>query len=214
MTPGSVILGSLSAVPDMKTMFDEIAAQSPEKMLWAVNNKTKKTVGDIYLCSPPNDRSNEICNGIFIQQISINGEELPIKRPLKKGFSPGSSLQIHGYVQQEVERLVFNLYDDTKNENGNKPILLHFNPRFSQHHIVRNTFKQNAWGDSEISGGFPLKPGANFFIRIHCEEQGFRIFIDEKEFTFYTHRLSPLNITHLSLRGSMNLYSILYKTIE
>lgn len=91
-------------------------------------------------------------------------------------------------------------------------VALHFNPRLKENIIVRNTYQNGQWGDEERNGDILLKPGSNFTLNIICETRGYKIYIDDKEFTFYSHRILPQSITHLRIKGLMTLCSILYKS--
>ena len=93
-----------------------------------------------------------------------------------------------------VARLAFNLVCYTTISLKHKSVMeshdvaLHFNPRLKENTIVRNTYQNGQWGDEERNGGSPLKPGSDFTLEILCEARGYRILIDDTEFTFYSHR--------------------------
>lgn len=93
-------------------------------------------------------------------------------------------------------------------------VALHFNPRLKENIIVRNTYQNGQWGDEERNGGSPLKPGSDFTLEIVCEQRGYKIYIDDTEFTCYSHRILPQSITHLRIKGLMTLCSIFYKSIS
>lgn len=117
-----------------------------------------------------------------------------------------------------MARLSFNLVCYTTISLKHKSVMeshdvaLHFNPRLKENTIVRNTYQNGQWGDEERNGGSPLKPGSDFTLEILCEARGYRILIDDKEFTFYSHRILPQSITHLRIKGLMTLCSVLYKS--
>lgn len=91
-------------------------------------------------------------------------------------------------------------------------IALHFNPRLKENIIVRNTYQNSQWGDEERNGSSLLKTGCDFALYIVCEERGYRIYINDNEYTFYSHRISPTSITHLRIKGLLTLRSITYKS--
>ena len=91
-------------------------------------------------------------------------------------------------------------------------VALHFKPRLKENIIVRNTYQNGQWGDEERNGGSPLKPGSNFTLEIVCETRGYRIYVDDTEFTFYSHRILPQSITHLRIKGLMTLCNMFYKS--
>lgn len=233
---------------------------------------SKSSVGEYLICKSNDEKSNELYEGIYIQQLKASGGKLSKDVNFKKGFSVGSSLQVHGYVEPTADRVAFDFYSKkemvhvyqriespryccrVRNEGQNeientcensptqsssqkpkqmlnqKPtekviriekierntvtdIGFHFNPRFHEHKVVRNTLQDDVWGQEEVTGGLPLKPGSKFFLRINCEENGYRVFIDEKEFVFYKHRITPDEITGLGIRGAVNLHLVLYKAV-
>ena len=52
-------------------------------------------------------------------------------------------------------------------DGSNPPeIFLHFNPRFNENAVVRNTRFQNAWGPEEraLPGAFPFTPNQPFQV--------------------------------------------------
>lgn len=91
-------------------------------------------------------------------------------------------------------------------------IALHFNPRFQENIIVRNIYQNGQWGDEERTGGSPLKAGSDFTLKIICEDRGYRIYINDTEYTFFNHRIPPQSITHLRIKGHMTLHKVLYKS--
>lgn len=91
-------------------------------------------------------------------------------------------------------------------------IALHFNPRLKENIIIRNTYQNSQWGDEERNGGSPLKAGCDLTLYIVCEERGYRIYINDSEYTFYSHRLPPTSITHLRIKGLLTLCSVIYKS--
>ena len=117
-------------------------------------------------------------------------------------------------------RLSFDLVCCTPMNSQQKNVLdghnvaFHFSPRLVDNVIVRNTFINSQWGNEERVGGCPLKPGCDFSLKILCEQQGYKIFINDIECTFYSHRISPQSITHLRITGLMTLHSALYKCLS
>ena len=115
-------------------------------------------------------------------------------------------------------RLSFNLVcysamnSKQKNSTETNDLAFHFNPRLRENIIVRNTYQNGQWGDEERGGGSPLRSGSDFTLKIICEQRGYRVLINNNPFTFYSHRITPQNITHLRLKGQMTLYSVLYKS--
>lgn len=125
---------------------------------------------------------------------------------------------VHCLLFEICSRLSFNFvcYTTTfvkqKTVTDSHDVALHFNPRLRENIIVRNTYQNGHWGDEERSGGSPLKAGCDFTLYIVCEEHGYRIFINDSEYTFYSHRIPSQSITHLRIKGLLTLISITYKS--
>jgi hypothetical protein len=53
--------------------------------------------------------------------------------------------------------------------------MLHFNPRFRDAVIVRNSMLCGEWGAEEKEGEMVFKQGVEFTIDIYCEDDGFKV---------------------------------------
>jgi len=54
-------------------------------------------------------------------------------------------------------------------------IIFHFNPRFQEAVIVRNSMLRGEWGGEEREGQMVFKQGAEFTIDICCQDEGFKV---------------------------------------
>lgn len=91
-------------------------------------------------------------------------------------------------------------------------ILYYF--RFSDNEIVRNSLIDGEWSSEEKEGGLPLKLGQEFSILIKCEEDGYRIDINNNFFTFYNNRLPMQSVHKLEVTGKIKLFKIMYQCNE
>ncbi|KAE9551370.1 hypothetical protein FO519_005424 [Halicephalobus sp. NKZ332] len=73
-------------------------------------------------------------------------------------------------------------------QNGD--ILFHFNPRFNENAVVRNSSVGGTWGNEEREGGFPFKKDTAFDLIIVNEPYSIQIFIDNERFGTFAHRTS------------------------
>ncbi|KAK1121372.1 hypothetical protein K0M31_010666 [Melipona bicolor] len=178
---------------------------------------TTTALGDVYVYDPAALEENQLANGGYIQELHT-GKDLPFECILQNGFGYGSSLKIVACIHDDADRLSINfvcystMFLKQKSVMESHDVALHFNPRLKESIIVRNTYQNGQWGDEERNGGSPLKPGSNFTLEIVCETRGYRIYVDDTEFTFYSHRILPQSITHLRIKGFMTLCNIFYKS--
>ncbi|KAJ8883408.1 hypothetical protein PR048_015251 [Dryococelus australis] len=56
-----------------------------------------------------------------------------------------------------------------------RDVALHFNPRFEESVIVRNSMVDGEWGNEERMGDMLLKRGSEFMLAIECEEERFKV---------------------------------------
>ncbi|VDM97197.1 unnamed protein product [Thelazia callipaeda] len=67
-------------------------------------------------------------------------------------------------------------------------ILFHFNPRFSEKQVVRNSRINNVWGDEEREGLFPFTKDVITDLVFHNEPFSLQIYADAKHYVTYAHR--------------------------
>ena len=74
--------------------------------------------------------------------------------------------------------------------SGDNPddIVFHFNPRFEQDCVVRNSRLEGCWGSEEREGDMCFKPGKKFCIMIFVQSSGFLVMVDDEVFCRYEYR--------------------------
>ncbi|KAL3989685.1 Galactoside-binding lectin family protein [Acanthocheilonema viteae] len=72
----------------------------------------------------------------------------------------------------------------------NGDILFHFNPRFKEKKVIRNTKIGDVWGEEEREGTFPFKKDVGTDIVIHNAPYSMQIFVDGKRYGTFAHRTS------------------------
>ncbi|GAA6079900.1 galectin-3, partial [Tachysurus ichikawai] len=88
-------------------------------------------------------------------------------------------------------------------------IVFHFNPRFSEQTIVRNSNLSGYWGPEERDGGFPFIQGRQFELKILVEEDVYKVAVDGIHVLEYEHRAGGMEqVTLLRVYGDVTLYSV------
>ncbi|VDN50599.1 unnamed protein product [Dracunculus medinensis] len=142
---------------------------------------------------------------VLITHVHWGGKYYPV--PYESGFAgeglaPGKSLLIFATPEKKAKRFHINLLK----KNGD--IALHFNPRFDEKTILRNSLINGEWGNEEREGKNILEKGIGFDLEIKNEEYAFQIFINGERFATYAHRLDPHEINGLQIGGDVEVTGI------
>lgn len=138
--------------------------------------------------------------------------ELPFVGEVQDGLIPGKMVKVQGRVPLESTRFAIN-YQLGPILNPRDDIALHVSPRFCDGFITRNHIKSMTWGSEENDGPMWIELGMPFEIIILCEYHCFKIAINGRHFTEFTHRLPYDQITHLVIDGEVEITSIFYESI-
>lgn len=145
---------------------------------------------------------------------------MPIKIPLHTICQPGLIITLTGCIGDNADRMAFNLdaaptfklkhkaYAELEN------CCFHFNPRFNDNRIVRNTMIDGTWGVEEVNGGMPLVKGQEFELKIECRPDDFLILVNGKEFVMYRHRMHPSCATQISMWGMFQPFKLTIESPE
>ncbi|XP_063282868.1 galectin-9-like [Pelobates fuscus] len=130
---------------------------------------------------------------------------IPYKTNIFGGFFPSKTIVINGTVSVHPKRFHINL----KFKDGTA---LHFNPRFDENTIVRNSHLNNSWGKEErqLSGhGMCFAPGQSFVIQIICEPHAFKVNANGHHVCDFNHRVHNLQqIDTLEIDGDVTLQHV------
>uniref|UniRef100_A0A673J1G8 Galectin n=1 Tax=Sinocyclocheilus rhinocerous TaxID=307959 RepID=A0A673J1G8_9TELE len=124
---------------------------------------------------------------------------IPYKTVINGGLHPGKNIVIQGVINPSASRITFNL----RYRSG---IAFHYNPRFDEKLVVRNTNQMEQWGTEERSGGLPFQRGQPFQVTISCNPHHYNVFVNGQQAHTYKHRYTKLNdIDILEICGDLQL---------
>ncbi|KAM4048689.1 galectin-9-like isoform 2-T2 [Anomaloglossus baeobatrachus] len=131
---------------------------------------------------------------------------IPFQTKIHGGLFPSKVIVIRGAVAaHHPQRFHINL-------NFCGGIAFHFNPRFKENTIVRNSKLNNSWGTEERQlpcGGLCFTPGQSFVIEIVCEHHHFRVNVNGSHVCNFNHRVSNLQqIDSLQVEGDVVLHHV------
>ncbi|KAA0702126.1 32 kDa beta-galactoside-binding lectin 32 kDa GBP [Triplophysa tibetana] len=146
-----------------------------------------------------------------VDTISVNGKvelnsigfqnpaTVPYKTVINGGLYPGKNITIQGIINPNAYRIKFNL----RHGSG---IALHYNPRFDENLVVRNSLHLESWGSEERFGGMPFQKGQPFQVTLSCNPHHFNVFVGGQQAHTYNHRFTKLNeIDILEVSGDLQL---------
>ncbi|KAB5543290.1 hypothetical protein PHYPO_G00077370 [Pangasianodon hypophthalmus] len=127
---------------------------------------------------------------------------LPYKTIIQGGLYPGRAITVQGCINHNADRFCINL-------RYNSGIAFHFNPRFNENVVVRNSLMKECWGHEERSGGMPFYRGQQFTVNITCDTQCYRITVNGIQMFTYNHRHFLLQqIDILEVEGNISVSSV------
>ena len=132
----------------------------------------------------------------------INAHVLIMCIQMLEGYGPYRVLYIQGRAPKSGRFSI-----DVLNRGG---IALHFNPRFDEKVVVRNSHIDGEWGVEERDGSFPFQQGEEFAVAIICTQDTFEITVDGKYFISYRQRIPYASDTSVEVHGFAEIKSILY----
>ncbi|XP_023691736.1 galectin-3 [Paramormyrops kingsleyae] len=128
--------------------------------------------------------------------------EVPFHLPLHAGLMPGVMITIVGEPMLNAKRFHVDFVKEAD-------VAFHFNPRFNERIIVRNTNVGGEWGPEEREGLFPFDEGRRFELKILVEEDMFKVAVDGSHLLEYEHRVGGLEeVTLLRIEGDVILHSV------
>ncbi|XP_018408853.1 PREDICTED: galectin-9 [Nanorana parkeri] len=130
---------------------------------------------------------------------------IPYNTNIHGGLYPNKVIVIRGAVTGHPKRFHVNL----KFHGGTA---FHFNPRFDEKTIVRNSKQNNTWGKEERqmpSCGMCFAPGQSFVIEMICEHHAFKVNVNGIHVCNFNYRVPHLQqIDTLQIDGDVVLHHV------
>lgn len=118
---------------------------------------------------------------------------IPYAYPIYGGLKPGMTIYISGRPSANPHRFTINLQKGGRKEAPD--VAFHFDPRFFNRSVVRNSRSNGAWSSEETYiSHFPFHPGVSFDLVIRVEVDRYSVTINGHHFTDFPHRLRPLEM--------------------
>lgn len=176
-------------------------------------NKFKVFVNDKKYCVFAARGNLEDIKGIYvageayIHSVTLMKKlERPYVEKIPDGLHMGDWIIVKGTPKKSRGRFEVNLKCDDDDAGD---IALHFNPRFEQRVVVRNSRVGGAWQTEEreqTDNLFPFEKRDAFEMAINVKEDKFAIFVNAERFTEFNHRMPVESITHISLKGIADFF--------
>ncbi|XP_073778746.1 lectin, galactoside-binding, soluble, 9 (galectin 9)-like 5 isoform X3 [Danio rerio] len=127
---------------------------------------------------------------------------VPYKTLISDGMKSGKDIVIHGVPNADSKRIEFNL----RHRFGSA---FHYQCRFDENAVVRNTHENGSWGPEERDGAVPFIPGQFFQVKISCNRDHFDVFVNGEQIHTYKHRFTKLEeIDVFEVYGQLELFYV------
>ncbi|VDM53585.1 unnamed protein product, partial [Angiostrongylus costaricensis] len=124
--------------------------------------------------------------------------EIPWETAFPDGhLKAGQRITIYGIPKGERWNL------DLLGRNGD--VLFHFNPRFKEKHIVRNSCKGGVWSNEEREGPFPFEKERGFTLTLENEPYSMQIFVNDDRIGTFAHRTQNPGQDYIGMRVDGNI---------
>lgn len=125
---------------------------------------------------------------------------VPYEAGINGGLKPGKRLYVTGMPKGDSFHV--NLITDSGD------IALHFNPRFKEKKVVRNSQVNGEWMNEEREGDFTFEKKETFDIVVQNTDFAFQTFVNGERFGTFAHRMDPNSVTGLQVGGEVELSGI------
>uniref|UniRef100_A0A2I9LP00 Galectin n=1 Tax=Centruroides hentzi TaxID=88313 RepID=A0A2I9LP00_9SCOR len=144
---------------------------------------------------------------LIVQSLHIPVETMPkhLRLAIPGNAKIGDIYNIRGTVNHGAEEWVANIQCGPGKHDD---IVLHFNPRFQDRNVVRNTRSDDNWGSEEKKGKMPFEEGEQFYLQIAVSSEEFNIRVNKSPFALFSHRLDVSYASVLYIEGDVNIEDV------
>lgn len=134
-----------------------------------------------------------------------------IARPIQGTLQDGSIITIQGSVNPNAQGWNINLTSGP-GDLGTSDIALHFNPRYPENCVVRNSFRNGNWENEDRSApnAPPVGPGQSFEAIILVTNADYKIAFNGRHFCEFPHRLPKDRVTHVVMKGDIQVNNVTF----
>lgn len=137
-----------------------------------------------------------------------NNVAVPYSGFIPGGLQVGTDVVISGRAPMHSDSFSINLCEGP---NYNQGCALHFNPRFSNGHVVRNHMQGGQWGNEETGGGFPFKKGHGFELHMKVTPHGYKVTLNHRHFCDFHHRVPKESVKYIYIEGEVVIHYIQFR---
>nr|AGH06131.1 galectin [Tegillarca granosa] len=141
---------------------------------------------------------------------SVVNPPIPYIGGIPGGLKDGTKIVIHGQVAHHQHQFTVNLACGT-NLEPRSDTALHFNVRFHENCVVRNSLQHGSWEGEERHGGLPFQRGMPFEIRIIAQHNQYKIKVNGNDFAHFNHRIPKHRVNTLTIEGDVFISSIMFE---
>uniref|UniRef100_A0A8C7L9D6 Galectin n=1 Tax=Oncorhynchus kisutch TaxID=8019 RepID=A0A8C7L9D6_ONCKI len=120
---------------------------------------------------------------VMVMLWTLCSQVVPYKNIMVGGLYPGRNIIVQGVVNHNADRFYVNL-------RFNSGVAFHFNPRFDENTVVRNSLLKEQWGPEERKGGMPFYRGQPFTVTITCDTKCYRVMVNGVQMFSYNHLMT------------------------
>ncbi|XP_071797023.1 uncharacterized protein [Asterias amurensis] len=142
-------------------------------------------------------------------EMTVRNPPTPYVGALSGSLQNGAMIKVKLTVKQNPKRFDINLQSSMR-EDPRPNIAFHFNPRFNDSTIRRNSLRDGRWdhGEEIDAPSFPFVAGGTFEITILCMKKCYKVLVDGNQVAEYNHRQGVHTVNALSVHGDVSIQEI------